>query len=79
MPLICEALTTLGVKHREPETTSEGVLRVRVGGNDRRKLLFKGWVELEDFVHNDVAGSFCVMQRDQVCLRAAVSSWEYGC
>ncbi|KAJ3550876.1 hypothetical protein NM688_g4979 [Phlebia brevispora] len=65
MPLICEALDTLGVKHRMAEKTSEDVLRIRVGGLDKRKLVFKGWIELEDFEYDGVAGSFCVMQRDQ--------------
>ena len=67
MPLICEALDTMGVKHRTPDMTFEGVLRVRIGGYDKRKLLFKGWIELEEFMHDDVVGSFCLMQRDQVC------------
>ncbi len=66
MPLICEALDTMGVKHRTPDMTSEGMLRVRIGGYDKRKLMYKGWIELEDFTHDDVVGSFCLMQRDQV-------------
>ena len=73
MPLICEALTELKVKYRGPETTPEGVIRLRVGGLDKRKLQFKGWVELEDFENEGVKGSFCIMLRDQVCLIASSS------
>ena len=75
MPLICEALDTMGVKHRAPDMTSEGVLRVRIGGYDKRKLLFKGWIDLEEFMHDDVVGSFCLMQRDQVCRPCRNASW----
>ena len=66
MPLICEALDELEVKYRGPETTSEGNICVRVGGRDKRKLMFKGWIELEDFEYDGEKGSFCVMKRDQV-------------
>lgn len=66
MALICEALTDLKVKYRGPETTPDGVIRLRVGGLDKRKLQFKGWIELEDFENEGVKGSFCIMLRDQV-------------
>lgn len=46
---------------------NEAPLRVRIGGFDRRKEMFKGWVEVEGFVYHGAEGSFCVMQRDQVC------------
>ena len=69
MPLICEALGELKVKYRGPEMTPEGVVRVRVGGLDKRKLQFKGWIELEDFENEGVKGAFCVMVRDQVSPR----------
>ena len=65
MPLICEALDELGVKHTQPRVSS-GVTRVRVAGTDRRKVQFKGTIELEDFENEGVQGAFCVMMRDQV-------------
>ena len=65
MPLICEALDELGVKHTQPRVSS-GVTRVRVAGTDRRKVQFKGTIELEDFENEGVQGAFCVMVRDQV-------------
>ncbi|PCH37133.1 CHK1 protein kinase [Wolfiporia cocos MD-104 SS10] len=43
----------------------EKLIRMRIGGYDRRRLLFKGWVELEHFTYNGTEGTFCVMQRDQ--------------
>ncbi|OSX62299.1 hypothetical protein POSPLADRAFT_1046659 [Postia placenta MAD-698-R-SB12] len=74
LPLIQEALTDLGVKWKEAVevelgTTRDGVedimLRMRIGGHDPRRLLFKGWVELEDFSYAGKEGGFCVMLRDQ--------------
>lgn len=47
------------------EVPSE-VLRLRVGGFDLRKQVFKGWVVVEQFEYRGSIGSFCVMQRDQV-------------
>jgi serine/threonine-protein kinase CHEK1 len=41
-------------------------LRLRVGGHDLRKEMFKGWVEVERFVYRSSEGSFCVMKRDEV-------------
>ena len=46
---------------------TEVPFRVRVGGFDRRKEMFKGWVEIESFIYRGQSGSFCIMQRDQVC------------
>lgn len=48
--------------------TNDPILRLRVGGYDRRKVMFKGWVELENFRYADAEGSFCIMQRDDVSL-----------
>lgn len=70
MRLIHDALQALGVKCKpaepSPSDSSTLLLRLRVGGFDRRKEMFKGWVEVEDFVYRGQEGSFCVMQRDQV-------------
>ncbi|KAL0953478.1 hypothetical protein HGRIS_004708 [Hohenbuehelia grisea] len=40
-------------------------LRLRVGGYDQRKVMFKGWVELEPFTYRGQQGTFCVMKRDE--------------
>jgi len=73
LPLIEDALTELGVKWKravEVDIAPTGapeqkILRMRIGGHDKRKVMFKGWVELEEFSYRDQEGSFCVMQRDQ--------------
>ncbi|KAG9217645.1 hypothetical protein CCMSSC00406_0003666 [Pleurotus cornucopiae] len=39
--------------------------RLRIGGFDKRKVMFKGWVEVEPFEYRGSDGSFCVMQRDE--------------
>ena len=68
MDLVVDALQSLGVKCKaapqDPSTPE--LLRLRVGGFDRRKEMFKGWVEVENFSYRGSEGSFCVMQRDQV-------------
>ncbi|KAH8109952.1 CAMK/CAMKL/CHK1 protein kinase [Phellopilus nigrolimitatus] len=67
MTLTIGALEKLGVKTKQaqPEPSSPECLRLRVGGFDVRKEMFKGWVEIEPFVYRGEEGSFCVMQRDQ--------------
>ncbi|KZT25486.1 Pkinase-domain-containing protein [Neolentinus lepideus HHB14362 ss-1] len=69
MPLIYESLEGHGVTCKlkpldENPSTSE-VLKLRIGGYDLRKEMFKGWVDVEKFTYNDIECSFCVMQRDQ--------------
>jgi serine/threonine-protein kinase Chk1 len=72
MSLIKESLEGLGVKcklnTKDAKTEEASILRLRVGGYDRRKVMFKGWVEVEYFGYNGKEGSFCVMQRDEVCV-----------
>ena len=74
MKLIHESLLSFNVKCRASDPAFRGAdksdvqLRLRVGGMDRRKVRFKGWVTVEDFVYGDVEGSFVVMQRDEVCI-----------
>ncbi|KDQ55379.1 hypothetical protein JAAARDRAFT_159379 [Jaapia argillacea MUCL 33604] len=67
MPLIHQSLESLGVKckPRAEGADSDGRWKLRVGGYDRRKVMFKGWVEVEDFVYGGSDGSFCSMQRDE--------------
>ena len=58
----------LGVKYKDAKVApgSRGAYRLRVGGYDKRKIMFKGWVELEVFTRAHVSGAFCVIQRDVV-------------
>ncbi|KAI9567517.1 kinase-like domain-containing protein [Boletus coccyginus] len=64
--LVKESLDALGVKHKDAPVIagSRAVHRLRVGGYDRRKIMYKGWIELEVFDRMQVSGAFCVMQRD---------------
>lgn len=72
MKSIHESLLSFNVKCRTSDPVSRGgsrsdvQLRLRVGGMDRRKVRFKGWVTVENFVVGGVEGSFVVMQRDEV-------------
>ena len=68
MKEIIAAVAALGVKSKPaaPEPSAPERLRLRVGGYDLRKQMFKGWIEVEPFVYQGAEGSFCVMQRDQV-------------
>lgn len=66
MNFIIGALQSLGVKFKQGSLDLTEVLRLRIGGFDRRKEMFKGWIEIEKFVYQGNEGSFCVMQRDQV-------------
>ena len=89
MSLIKESLESLHVKCKlaPPAINDRGMetLRLRVGGHDLRKEMFKGWVEVERFVYRSSEGSFCVMKRDEVSLtwlffppspRASGSNWS---
>jgi len=64
--LVKESLNDLGVKYKDATVVagSRAVHRLRVGGYDKRKIMFKGWIELEVFSRVQVSGAFCVMQRD---------------
>lgn len=77
MSLIKESLEVHHVKCKlaPPVVNDRGMetLRLRVGGYDQRKEMFKGWVEVEKFVYRSSEGSFCVMKRDEVgCLSVCV-------
>lgn len=39
--------------------------RMRIGGYDNRKQVFKGWVDVEYFRKRGFEGSFVVFQRDE--------------
>ncbi|KAJ7321709.1 kinase-like domain-containing protein [Mycena albidolilacea] len=65
LPLTREALTSLGVTCKDaPPPAAAGALRLRIGGQDARKEVFRGWVEIEAFEYHGALGSFCVMQKD---------------
>ena len=49
-----------------PEKGEEGTLRLRVGGKDMRKEVFKGWIDIEPWMRPGYPASFCVMRRDIV-------------
>lgn len=74
MKLIHESLLSFNVKCRASDHVSRDAetpdlqLRLRIGGMDRRKVRFKGWVTVENFVYGGVQGSFVVMQRDEVII-----------
>jgi serine/threonine-protein kinase Chk1 len=42
--------------------------KLRIGGHDKRRMTFKGWVVVEKFSYRDrgVEGSYVVMKRDEV-------------
>jgi len=63
MPCVREGLTSLGVACKDAAPAA-GALRLRIGGQDARKEVFRGWVEVEPFEYHGSLGSFCVMQKD---------------
>ncbi|KAH7906290.1 kinase-like domain-containing protein [Hygrophoropsis aurantiaca] len=64
--IIKESLTELEVKYKvAPSSSTTDTWRLRVGGYDNRKMVYKGWIELERFNYGETNGSFCVMQRDE--------------
>ncbi|KAJ7440769.1 kinase-like domain-containing protein [Mycena galericulata] len=62
LPFVRDGLASLGVTCREAPPST--VLRIRIGGQDTRKEVFRGWVEIEAFEYHGAQGSFCVMQKD---------------
>lgn len=69
MQVIHASLLSLGVTCKLPGNTDQSdqsSLRLRIGGYDTKKLMFKGWVEVESFTYRGHHGSFCMMQRDVV-------------
>lgn len=73
MSQVLIALEGFGVKFqiRDPEMGETGVYKkTKVGGFDKRKERFTGYVEIESFSWNggENHGSFCVMRREKVGL-----------
>ncbi|KAF5364551.1 hypothetical protein D9757_011805 [Collybiopsis confluens] len=66
MPMIKETLELMGVKCKIPPQDNNGMVKMRIGSYDRRKVAYKGWVEIEHFTYKAMeSGSFCVMSRDE--------------
>ncbi|OCH91749.1 Pkinase-domain-containing protein [Obba rivulosa] len=69
LPLIEEALEALGVQRKPAieadEKSGDPLLRMRIGGIDKRSLKYKGWIEIDTFCYGDKDGAFVVMQRDE--------------
>ncbi|KAF5334270.1 hypothetical protein D9758_015541 [Tetrapyrgos nigripes] len=69
---IKEELEALGVKVKVPSAgqdgsfAEDGKLRLRIGGYDKRKMIFKGWVIVDAFSWQENQGSFCIFQRDTI-------------
>ena len=63
--LVVRSLSAMGLKCRATEEESRSN-KVRIAGQDDRKEVFKGWVEVEAFRWSGGDGSFCVMRRDKV-------------
>lgn len=40
-------------------------LRIRIGGFDRRKLMYRGTIEFEPFERGEFSGTFCIMNREK--------------
>ncbi|KAH7923747.1 hypothetical protein BV22DRAFT_561589 [Leucogyrophana mollusca] len=62
--IIKESLVSLGYKYKVAEVRGD-CFRLRVGGHDHRKMIIKGWIELEKFNYGGTEGSFCLMSRDE--------------
>jgi serine/threonine-protein kinase Chk1 len=70
--MIHETLAGFGVQCKVASGPNEGLsaepYKLRVGGHDKRRMAFKGWVSAEHFVRRDrhLEGSFIVLKRDEV-------------
>lgn len=82
MQFVQETLEGFEVKCKvgSPKEDPDGTVtyRLRIGGFDRRKMMFKGWVEVEAFSYRSHKGSFCVMQRDVVSVMVSGSNQEFN-
>ncbi|KAK7047155.1 Chk1 protein kinase [Paramarasmius palmivorus] len=71
LQIITETLESLNVACKAPPEQPQGMLKLRIGGYDKRREKFKGWVEIEHFKSRAHEGSFVVMQRDVVSVSIA--------
>ena len=66
------ALKARGVKHKLLAASGAGSTlrqRIRIGGYDTRRLMYRGTIEFEAFAAAEAgvrAGAFCVMTREKV-------------
>ncbi|KAF9527858.1 kinase-like domain-containing protein [Crepidotus variabilis] len=69
MTLVTEFLVSANAQCRPiPSARNERgreIYKIRVGGMDRRRERFKGWVEIEQFSYKGTEGSYCLMRRDE--------------
>jgi serine/threonine-protein kinase Chk1 len=72
MSAVHATLEALGVSCRSAPPSDE-TLKLRIGGQDQRKEVFRGWVEIESFVYHGAHGSFCVMKKDNVRFTIIIS------
>ncbi|KAF5347594.1 hypothetical protein D9756_010702 [Leucocoprinus leucothites] len=69
--MIFETLVGFNVQCKAASSPSDEPViepyRLRIGGHDKRRMTFKGWVIVEKFIYRDrqVEGSFVVMKRDE--------------
>jgi serine/threonine-protein kinase Chk1 len=70
--MIHETLVKFNVQCKVASGPNEGPAaepyKLRIGGHDKRRMSFKGWVLVEKFMRRDrnLEGSFTVMKRDEV-------------
>ncbi|KAF6758989.1 CAMK/CAMKL/CHK1 protein kinase [Ephemerocybe angulata] len=64
LPLLQTALDALDAQALRAQDDREK-LKLRIGGYDKRKQMYKGWVEVEPFSKRGMEGSFIVMKRDE--------------
>lgn len=66
--MILETLVGFNVHCKVASEQNSEPYRLRIGGHDKRRVAFKGWVLVEKFTYRDreVDGSFVVMKRDEV-------------
>ncbi|KAH7870246.1 kinase-like domain-containing protein [Lentinula edodes] len=69
VPIMKEALVDLGISYKESfqggdyETGINGEWKLEIKGRDAQKMSFSGWIEMENFMHEEIKGSFCIMSR----------------
>ncbi|KAF9445891.1 CAMK/CAMKL/CHK1 protein kinase [Macrolepiota fuliginosa MF-IS2] len=65
--IIHETLVSLNVQCKVAPVRDNEPHKLRIGGHDKRRMAFKGWVYVEKFVYRDrnIEGSFVLMTRDE--------------
>jgi serine/threonine-protein kinase Chk1 len=81
MEHMLNALQELNVKFQPRDSDENPEMRkTKIGGYDKRKERFTGYVEIENFSWNgeESRGSFCVMRREKVCEANVVSCYAFA-